>query len=117
MIPIIDLAKATEGSVDGRLAVAGEIDRACHEVGFFTVVGHEVDDETVEGLHRQAIAFFNLPLGDRLAVAMPEPGYPYGYKPVGGRGAEPVDRWSKQRPRRRRPSTSGPSFRRRVRWR
>ncbi len=82
MIPIIDLAEATEGSVDGRLAVAREIDRACHEVGFFTVVGHEVDDTTIEGLHHEATSFFELPLGDRLAVAMPEPGYPYGYNPI-----------------------------------
>jgi isopenicillin N synthase-like dioxygenase len=82
MIPVIDLEKVTEGSADDRRTVAAEIDRACCDVGFFTVVGHGVGDETIEALRREALAFFDLPLADRLAVAMPEPGYPYGYSPL-----------------------------------
>ncbi len=82
MIPIIDLDKVTEGSTDDRRTVAREIDRACRDVGFFTVVGHGVGDGTIETLRREALAFFDLPLADRLAVAMPEPGYPYGYSPI-----------------------------------
>jgi isopenicillin N synthase-like dioxygenase len=82
MIPIIDLAQVTEGSAHDRRAVAEQIDRACRDVGFFTVIGHGVRDDTIEGLRREAVAFFDLPLDDRLAVAMPEPGYPYGYSPI-----------------------------------
>ena len=82
MIPVIDLEQVTEGSADDRRTVAEEIDRACRDVGFFTVVGHGVGHETIEALRREALAFFDLPLADRLAVAMPEPGYPYGYSPL-----------------------------------
>lgn len=82
MIPVVDLGGFVDGSPAARAVVGKEIDRACREVGFFTVVGHGIDPATIGDLHRTALAFFDLPLGDRLAVAMPEPGYPYGYSPL-----------------------------------
>ena len=59
-------------------AVGAQIDRACREIGFFTVVGHGVPASTIDDARRAALAFFDLPLADRLAVVMPEPGYPTG---------------------------------------
>ena len=56
--------------------------RACREIGFFTVVGHGVPASTLDGSRSVTLAFFDLPLADRLGVAMPEPGYPYGYNPM-----------------------------------
>lgn len=82
MIPVVDLSEFVEGLPAERALVGEEIGRACREVGFFTVVGHGIDSATIDDLHRTALAFFDLPLGDRLAVAMPEPGYPYGYSPL-----------------------------------
>jgi isopenicillin N synthase-like dioxygenase len=79
VIPVIDLSGLVDGSGARRAAVGAEIDRACREVGFFSVVGHGVDPDVIDDLHRLALAFFDLPLPERLAVAMPEPGYPYGY--------------------------------------
>jgi isopenicillin N synthase-like dioxygenase len=92
MIPVIDL----EGFLDGsrRSAVGAEIDRACREVGFFTVIGHSVAPETIESVRAAALRFFAAPLADRMAVAMPEPGYPYGYNPLLNRsigGPAPAD--------------------------
>lgn len=81
-VPVIDLSGFVDGDRERRRAVGEQIDRACREVGFFTVVGHGVDDARVEALRTAARAFFDGPLGDRLAVAMPEPGYPYGYNPL-----------------------------------
>ena len=79
MIPIIDIGPFVGGSLPERERIGREIDAACREVGFFVVSGHGVDPSTIDDLHRDAIAFFDLPLEDRMAVAMPEPGYPYGY--------------------------------------
>jgi isopenicillin N synthase-like dioxygenase len=79
VIPVIDLSGFVSGSGARRAAVGAEIDRACREVGFFSVVGHGVDADVIDDLHRLALAFFDLPLPERLAVAMPVPGYPYGY--------------------------------------
>lgn len=82
MIPVIDLSGFVGASTDQRRTVGDAIDAACRDVGFFTVVGHGVDAEIIDDLHRTALAFFDLPLEDRLAVVMPTPGYPYGYNPL-----------------------------------
>jgi isopenicillin N synthase-like dioxygenase len=81
-VPVIDIGAFVGGDVDERRRVGAEIDRACREIGFFTVVGHGVADAVIVGAHRRATEFFDLPLADRLAVVMPEPGYPYGYNPM-----------------------------------
>jgi isopenicillin N synthase-like dioxygenase len=82
VIPVVDLTGFVGGSADVRAQVGAAVDRACRDVGFFTVVGHGVGDDVIEQLRREALAFFDLPLADRMEVAMPEPGYPYGYNPI-----------------------------------
>ncbi len=81
-VPVIDLRRFRDGDARQRRALGEQIDRACREVGFFTVVGHGVDGATIDALRSSARAFFDAPLEDRLEVAMPEPGYPYGYNPL-----------------------------------
>lgn len=74
-VPRIDISGG-----DAAEAVA----EACARVGFLTVVGHGVDPTVIENAWRTAEAFFDLPLAEKMAVAMPRPGYPYGYSPVSG---------------------------------
>ncbi len=62
----------------------GAVAEACEQVGFLTVVGHGVPAEVVDQAWRSARAFFDLPLVEKMRVAMPRPGYPYGYSPVAG---------------------------------
>lgn len=76
-VPVLDLAAPRERLV-------AELDRTCRETGFFQVVGHGVPPGVADAAWRAARAFFDLPLAERMAVAMPEPGYPYGYSPVSG---------------------------------
>ena len=38
LVPVVDVR-------DDRGAVGAAIDRACHEVGFFQIVGHDLDPE------------------------------------------------------------------------
>jgi isopenicillin N synthase-like dioxygenase len=71
MIPTIDLQGTT---------AAEEIGDACEHVGFFQIVGHGVPFHIVERAWLQATAFFDLPLSERLSVAMPHASYPYGYQ-------------------------------------
>jgi isopenicillin N synthase-like dioxygenase len=59
---------------------ADRIGAACEHVGFFQIVGHGVERVLVGDAWRHAGDFFDLPRADRMAVAMPEPGYPYGYQ-------------------------------------
>ena len=74
-IPVIDL---------GHPDAAHRIGAACAEVGFFTVVGHEVAGDVVGSAWSTARAFFDLPEEQRREVAMPAPGYPYGWSPLDG---------------------------------
>lgn len=80
-IPVIDLASFRGGGASERSVVGRQIDQACREVGFFSVIGHGVAPEVIERAHSAALAFFDLPLADRLGAAKPEPTYPYGYTP------------------------------------
>ncbi len=62
-------------------ATAREVDRICRETGFLAAVGHGVPQDLVQDVFRAAGVFFDLPLEDKMRVAMPFPGYPYGYSP------------------------------------
>ena len=74
-VPVVDLS-----SPDAPQAVAD----ACERVGFLAVVGHGIAPHVVDAAWRTAGAFFDLALDERMSVAMPTPGYPYGYSPIAG---------------------------------
>ncbi|MFK8024143.1 MAG: isopenicillin N synthase family dioxygenase [Ilumatobacter sp.] len=80
-VPVIDLSGFVDGTVEERAVVADRVDRASADVGFFSIVGHGVPAETIERAHEAALAFFDLPLDDRMAAAKPHPAAPYGYAP------------------------------------
>ena len=74
-VPVVDISAPN---------APGLIDEACERAGFLEIVGHGVADAVVADAWNQARAFFDLPLADRMQVAMPRPGYPYGYSPMAG---------------------------------
>ena len=83
-VPVIDLTSARQGTRAERLAVAGAIDQACREIGFFAISGHGIADRLVDDLRRAAHAFFALPMAEKVAVRHPVSGTNRGYHPVGG---------------------------------
>ncbi len=87
-LPQIDLTAATPGS-DAERAVALAIDRACKEVGFFTLRGHGIPPSAFDEAFAASRAFFALPLaakdGCRLAEGATkavDDYTPYGYSGV-----------------------------------
>lgn len=82
MIPVVDIGGFRDGDAEQRRQVGRAIDNACRDVGFFAVTGHGIDPSVIADLHASALAFFDLPIADRMSVVMPEPGYPYGYNPL-----------------------------------
>lgn len=76
-VPIVDLSESAPLVIDS-------VVRACERVGFLTVVGHGVPDAILDGAWQSARGFFDLPLDQKMHVAMPFPGYPYGYSPLTG---------------------------------
>ncbi|MBI1736648.1 MAG: isopenicillin N synthase family oxygenase [Candidatus Rokubacteria bacterium] len=82
-IPVIDLDAARHGGSAERFEAARAIDRACSEIGFFTITGHGVPERTIDDLRDAAHAFFALPLDEKLRARHPVPGTNRGYHPVG----------------------------------
>lgn len=82
-IPVIDLTSSREGDLRARQAVAREIDRACREIGFFTITGHGVPVAVMESLREKAHAFFALPLDQKRKAIHPVAGTPRGYRALG----------------------------------
>ena len=84
-IPLIDLSSCTPGNDAERQAIA-EIDRACRDVGFFTVCGHGLERAVVEDAHTALKQFFARPLEEKMKCRL-ESGFtmsadeytPYGY--------------------------------------
>lgn len=83
-IPVIDLAPALAGGVDDRRRVAGLIDRACVEIGFFTLTGHGVPGRICDELRGAAHRFFALPLGLKRQASPADERTPRGYHSLGG---------------------------------
>jgi isopenicillin N synthase-like dioxygenase len=79
--PVIDISKFADGPQSGKQALAARVDEVCRATGFVAIVGHGVAPELIAEVQTTAKSFFDLPLGEKLAVQMPYPGYPYGYAP------------------------------------
>jgi len=73
VVPTIDLRDAGD-------TVAAAIDAACREVGFFQIVGHDVDEALESRAWATATEFFRLPEKAKSAVTIPD-GDAYGYGP------------------------------------
>ncbi len=81
-VPVIDVARLAGGESDRR-AVAKEIGRACEDIGFFTIVGHGVDEALVRRMDEVSRAFFDLPVADKQRVRRPKPEQSRGYIGLG----------------------------------
>lgn len=67
-IPIIDAARMWSEDVADRKAIAEEIRKAAHDIGFFYLVNHGVDMSLAENAFDQAKKFFALPEEKKMEV-------------------------------------------------
>ncbi len=83
-LPLIDIEPLVRGTTRSE-DVAAEIDRACRELGFFTVAGHGIDAALLERMDRAARSFFGQPDAVKERVAMAHAGPAWrGWFPVRG---------------------------------
>ena len=78
-VPVIDIAPFLGGNEAARRAVAGAIDGACREIGFFTITGHGIPEELIAETRAQAVAFFGQPEAEKLKVERPPQKVSRGY--------------------------------------
>ena len=82
-LPIIEMPALDAGAVERR-RVAGRLDAACKEFGFFYLTGHGVPGQEVASLMAASRRFFATPLDRKLAIHMSKGGRAWrGYFPVG----------------------------------
>ncbi len=85
-IPVIDLhSYFSTGSSDALEAVAEQLRVACEETGFFSIVGHHVDNDALTNAFAQARQFHALALDEKNQILMDRADWP-----VGGMGYLPL---------------------------
>src|SRR5262249_44916408 len=87
-VPVIDIASFVPASRTGdpragATPVVEAVERACSEIGFFTIVGHGVPASLVDRMHAVSRGFFDLPLEEKLAVKRPRHDQSRGYIGIG----------------------------------
>jgi isopenicillin N synthase-like dioxygenase len=82
-VPVVDVAPLRAGGEGERRAVAKAIGRACEDIGFFTIVGHGVDEALVRRMYDVSRAFFDLPVVEKQRVRRPRPEQSRGYIGLG----------------------------------
>jgi isopenicillin N synthase-like dioxygenase len=83
-VPVIDVGPLLAGDPAAARVVA-DLDAACREHGFFSVVGHGVDEQLLDRLVALAREFFARPEAEKAAIAMPTAGLAWrGWFPLGG---------------------------------
>jgi isopenicillin N synthase-like dioxygenase len=82
-LPVIDIGPL-RGETAAAASVAGQIEAACRESGFFYVSGHGVPDALIARLDAASREFFALPESEKMRIAMANGGRAWrGYFPVG----------------------------------
>ena len=82
-VPVIDIASFLDGDENAKRSVAREVDRACREIGFLTIVGHGVSRSLVEDAREAASGFFALPAEEKLRTPRPSHESGRGYTVFG----------------------------------
>ena len=78
-IPVIDIGPYRAGDPAGTKRVADLVGTACERIGFLVITGHGVPEALVRRVFDVSLAFFELPLADKLALRSDDPGIPRGY--------------------------------------
>ncbi|MBM3598240.1 MAG: isopenicillin N synthase family oxygenase [Alphaproteobacteria bacterium] len=87
-IPLIDIGPLVAKGADNAPEIVAAIRKACMEVGFMQLINHGVPRPALNRLYGEAQKFFNLPVEERMKVAMANSPYFRGYLPLKYEGDE-----------------------------
>lgn len=78
-VPLIDIAGFDSGDAGVQARIAGAVDAAARSVGFMQIVGHGIDEASLQGLKDAIDGFFSLPLHEKQRWRPPSPDVNRGY--------------------------------------
>jgi isopenicillin N synthase-like dioxygenase len=82
-IPVIDISGIYSDDINDRRAVAEQIRQAAHQIGFFYIVNHGIDNKHEKATFEQAKRFFSLPEERKMQVCTDlVPDEFFGYFPM-----------------------------------
>ena len=90
-LPVIDIGAMFGGSPKERRELAREVHVACRQTGFFYIANHHVPREMITDQFRWAKLFFDLPLDEKLDIAMKKSPTAAGYEPLGAQRLDSQD--------------------------
>jgi isopenicillin N synthase-like dioxygenase len=81
VVPIIDLSSFINPNAtrEDKLKVAQQINTAAIDVGFLTIVGHQIPLEVIEAAWNSTKTFFDMAAEEKLQYSRPQDVYPFGY--------------------------------------
>ncbi len=82
-IPVIDIGGLRSAEIRDRKAVATEIRKASHAVGFFYITNHGIEDPVVDRMFAEIKRFFDLPLEVKNQIAITKSPISRGFEPIG----------------------------------
>ncbi|MEN9224071.1 MAG: 2-oxoglutarate and iron-dependent oxygenase domain-containing protein [Thermostichus sp. HHBFW_bins_43] len=80
-IPCLDITPFREGT--DPLGVAKAFGKALEQVGFVIITGHGIPEEIIQAAYDKVLAFYDLPLAQKMAVTIPDRVKNRGYLPIG----------------------------------
>ena len=78
-LPVIDLTGLRSARIEDRRAVAAELGRACREIGFFYVTGHDFPDGAIAAAFGASRRFFAQPEAAKAALSIKRSANDVGY--------------------------------------
>jgi isopenicillin N synthase-like dioxygenase len=88
-LPIIDISDLSETSAAGRAAVGARLRAACIDKGFFYIKNHDISEQLIDDVFKEAAAFFALPAVRKTEVDKAKSKANRGYEPLQGQTLEP----------------------------
>jgi isopenicillin N synthase-like dioxygenase len=82
-IPEIDISGFIKGDAVAAGRIYDQINDALREIGFFTIVGHGVDERELSAFSTIAKAFFDMPLAEKQRFRNPRNSISRGYVGIG----------------------------------
>jgi len=82
-IPEIDIAGFIAGDASAARRIHERVNEALREVGFFTIVGHGIDERDISAFSTTAKTFFDLPAAEKRRFSNPRGSISRGYVGIG----------------------------------